>query len=152
MITNKKLVCIYVMLYSVGVISGFLLLFVINFTALFTLNSHLQLILGAFIFILFISLIRVRYTQYEFMGECVTIRMNHPWNGKFIKPHIEFPKHCIKDFKINKRWLSKSIVFTIKSERGAGKKIKQNINLSGFTSLQISQIENSLIFLNEDVI
>lgn len=84
------------------------------------------------------------------MGECISIRTNHPWNGRFLKPYIEFPKDYLRDFKINNTWSAKSIVLTIESESCRGKEIKQNIKLSGFTSLQIVEIENTLFFVKRD--
>lgn len=151
MITNKRIINLYATLYSFGILTELMLLLVVNFTHLLPMNSHLQLILLAFIFIFLISLIQLKYTQYEFMGECISIRTNHPWNGKFLKPYIEFPKDYLKDFKINKAWLSKSIILTIESGRDSCKEIKQNIKLSGFTSLQIIEIENSLLFVKENI-
>ncbi|WP_131327975.1 hypothetical protein [Chryseobacterium vrystaatense] len=92
--------------------------------------------------LLFIN-VYVKCFEYEYAGECISIKKFHPLkSGKAVPPFVEFPKKYLKDYQLRNSLISHDLIFALDTDRRKNFKLK--IKISGFEAGQISTVTDSL--------
>lgn len=86
---------------------------------------------------------KAKCIEYEFSGECITIKRFHPfYQRKKISPFAEFPRQYLKDFVLEERKMVSSLVIVLDTEKKKGLKMK--LQIAGFNDQQMKDLTDSL--------
>ncbi len=121
--------------YSYIILIFFLLLVMVFFRE----STLLLIVLCTLVCVLFINLVKLRFTEIDNGGECFTVRKMHPFVKKgYYPPKIEFPFSAIRNFEIQNGMINCYIKIKIQSRT-----IKKNIYITVHfcNSKQLAQLK-----------
>lgn len=106
-------------------------------------NTVVKLVLLATGALLLRLLLKAKCIEYEFSGECITIKRFHPfYQRKKISPFAEFPRQYLKDFVLEERQMVSNLVIVLDTEKRKGFKMK--LQIAGFNDQQMKDLTDSL--------
>lgn len=125
--------------------SALSLFFILVTTALFISTFIIKVILVSAGFLLVVFTFAVSYRVYEFSGECLTFRKYTLLTKGYVRPYVEIPASCIKDYTVSRFLYTHYISLSIDNGTAAPKTI--SISLRWFKESQISSIVKTIEFV-----
>lgn len=106
-------------------------------------NTAVKVVLLTTGVILLRLLLKAKCIEYEFSGECITIKKFHPfYQRKKISPFAEFPRQYLKDFILEEKQMVSSLVIVLDTEKRKGLRMK--LQIAGFNDKQMKDLTDSL--------
>ncbi len=87
--------------------------------------------------------LKIKCIEYEFSGECITIKKFHPfYQRKKISPFAEFPRQYLRDFTLEEKQMVCTLVIVLDTDKRKGFKVK--LQIAGFNDRQMKDLTDSL--------
>jgi hypothetical protein len=88
-------------------------------------------------------LLKAKCIEYEFSGECITIKRFHPfYQKKRILPFAEFPRQYLKDFSFEESQIISKLIIVLNT--GKRKDYTMKLQMAGFNDQQVKDLAKSL--------
>lgn len=128
----------------------FVCVFIISWFIFFVKNNT---DIGSIAFLVLIAIALTGYFlstkcfEYEYGGECVTIKKFHPFKKGSIPPSLEFPREYLKNYVIKKELVGYKLILVLESSRK--REVKKGFRLVAFNEKQIKNLRSSLSKIKE---